>query len=419
MKLIHFQKAWRLAALFAATFAAIFAASGLRAAEPEPAGQAGRFLLIFETSPGLKKNLPLVRQELGALFVSNLQGEIKVGDDLAVWTVDKELHAGTYPLASWSSEDAEMDCSRLDDFLGNQKYTRHASLAALQPALNHVVKTSERLTVLIFCDSQSPLIGTPYDSGVNDIVTNAAARIKGPVPPFLLVLRSYHGEYLGCSVNRSGFLNFPKFPPPPKPEPVVNPAPVPAPAPAPLTGPTVTPVPALIIVGTHASTNVADLYKAGASPATSEPAVTSPAAPPSATVATPPLSAPPNVAPPVAVTSPANPEPPPNPPAPVPPITPVVPPPAPAVPATTAPQTAVVAPPATAAPARPQVAPASPAAGENTSTDTGTWLPLILGGGLAVAAVLLVIALVFRGRRPQGSLITSSMRDDPRLPPRK
>jgi LPXTG-motif cell wall-anchored protein len=51
--------------------------------------------------------------------------------------------------------------------------------------------------------------------------------------------------------------------------------------------------------------------------------------------------------------------------------------------------------------------------------DTGFQMPVLIAGGLLAAAVLLVIWLVTRSRRPRGSLISSSMQDDLRLPPKK
>ena len=84
--------------------AAIFLAAGAKADAPQP----HRFLLVFETSPALKKTLPLVKASLDVFFSSNLQHEIQDNDDLAVWTADQDLHTGTFPLASWSPEDAAM-----------------------------------------------------------------------------------------------------------------------------------------------------------------------------------------------------------------------------------------------------------------------------------------------------------------------
>jgi hypothetical protein len=382
----------------------LVAAFAAGAAEPN------RFLLVFETSPTLKKNLPAVKQTLDALLASNLQGEIQENDDLAVWTVDQNLHTGTYPLESWSRDDADAYGTQLKDFLGRQKFTRHASLAALQPLLNRVAKNSAQLTVLIFCDGQNNLVGTPYDSGVNTILKKTTVQSKVAPGLFVLVLRSYQGGYLGCSVNRmAGLLNFPKFPPPPKPEPPVT-------KPEPVIAPVAAPMAPLIIVGTNVGTNISALTKPAPQPAppivTNPPANIAPATPPAVAVVVAPVVATKIVTAPAANPAPASNPPPPPPfaPAPAPVVQKIFPP------------EPVAAVPAVVVPAKPPAATNSPAvasAGPDTSNDAGFQKLIFIAGGLLVAAVVLVIWLVTRSRQPRGSLITSSMQDDPRLPPRK
>jgi hypothetical protein len=60
---------------------------------------------------------------------------------------------------------------------------------------------------------------------------------------------------------------------------------------------------------------------------------------------------------------------------------------------------------------------AAPAA--DMSADSGFKNLILISGGMLVVAVGLVVWLVTRSRGPRGSLITSSMQDDRRLPPRK
>jgi hypothetical protein len=406
-----------LVALWLAAVCALACLPGRARAQSQP----DRFLFIYETSPVLKKNLPLIRDTVDGLFAGNLQNEIKTGDDLAIWTVDQAVHTGAFPLQSWSSDDAAATAEKLDDFMRHQHYTKHANLEAIQPLLNRVAHNSERLTVLIFCDSQSQLTGTPYDSGVNGILTNATARLHGEQVPFILVLRAYHGQYLGCSVNRSGVLNFPPFPQPPAPAPapfvktvmVTVPSPSSAPssalesAPAkPATGPVVAPVPALIIVGTNAGTNVSLLSQAPPPAPAPRPQATNLVAAP----VTPPAAPAPETTPaaPVAVNPPRVP-------------TPVTPPPA--VPAHVVPSPVAATPPpavpvATPPPAEPAATAVGAAKTEPTPPDTGYFVPLVLGGGALIVAIALVVGFVVRARRPRGSLITSSMQDDPRRPPR-
>ena len=407
--------------------------------------QSDRFLLIFETSPAIKKNLPSIRQTLAKLLENNLQNEIQDNDDLAVWTVDQSPHPGLFPLESWTADDAAMYGERLGDFLRQQDFSRHADLAAVQPLLNRVAKKSERLTVLIFCDSRSRLLGTPYDSGVNETITNTAAKLKdGPIP-LILVLRSYHGEYVGCSVNRSLPLNFPQFPPPaPKPEPVVNP--IAAPALPPVIRPASPVVPSIIIVGTNVGNNVPLVPK----PVAPLPSATAPALPPSTSeTLTPvtPVGPPPSAAPalvptpvspmpesppkavsvvpaiPVPAPAPALPTLPPPPPAPV------SPPPAKGLPILApGPQTAAatdpllaVSPPERSLSANPTGTRQSIVAGtvaEGNASESGS-LWLWVGGGGFLAAAAFGVWLTTRARRVHPSLITSTMQEAPRWPPRK
>ena len=365
---------------------ALLAVNGARAEDFQPS----RFLLVFETSSAVKKNLPAIQQTLDQLFSSNLQNQMQENDDLAVWTVDDSLHTGTFPLASWSPDDAVTYSDHLKEFLGQQRFTRHASLAPLQPLLNRVAKNSEHLTVLIFCDSQSHLMGTPYDAGVNSIITNAAT--KGVSAPFILVLRANHGTYLGCSVNRSTPLNFPKFPPPPpKSEP---PPPVVVAKPAPATPAVVVPpVPALIIVGTNAGTDPALLTKPAPAPV---PPI--PTAPPPTTGMALPATPPPTTPKPASAattTPPAVMQQAPPAPAPVP-----------------APQ--VTSTPAIIVPSNTVVA-----AAEEVQADSLMRWPIVVAVGLLVIAAGLIGWLIAHARRPRGSLITTSLQNDPNLPRRK
>ena len=391
-----FQKAVRL--LLLATL--LLAAVGVRA---ENAQQPRRVLLIFEMSSAAKKNLPAMRGTLAKLFASNMDNQLYPSDDIAVWTVDDGLHSAPSLITSWEPEEAAMYADSLYDFLSKQKYTRHASLAPIQPSLNRIANKSERLTILIFCDSQARLAGTSFDGGINEIITNTAARVKSTPVPLILVLRSYQGDYIGSSVNQSAPLNFPKFPAPPKPVPppvLAKPA---SPPSRQVEGPVVTPIPAMIIVGTNAGTNISILTNAPPPPAITTPPTNSAA---TNTTMVPPAPATPTVR-----------------------LTEETSQPAPATPAAplTAPQQTPSAPPVVVSKQPAPVVPAPPAAAQSNTVATvaasadsglGYKLPLFLGLGALASALVIIIRLIGRARRARSSLITSSMFDD-RQPPQK
>jgi hypothetical protein len=129
------------------------------------------------------------------------------------------------------------------------------------PAVNSVVRDSQRLTVLIFCDGAGQIKGTPYDEAINSSFKQNEDTLAKAKETIIVVLRAQSGQYTGYSMNSSAVgVNFPEFPPlPAPPQPAALPqtnqpspsAPVPAPAPAP-----VVKLPPLVIIGTNVSSNL-------------------------------------------------------------------------------------------------------------------------------------------------------------------
>jgi hypothetical protein len=365
-----------------------------------------RFLFIFDTSAAMKKREPAVEQALVNLLATSLRGELHAGDSVGVWTFDRDLRTGQFPLIRWDPGSAEAIADSLKDFLRKNRYANETSLAALQPYLGGVVKNSQRLTVLIFCDGQSEINWTPYDNAINKLLGERQAERKQSKQPFVLLLRSQLGEYVGCTVGLPPELvDFPEFPP--LPAPAIKP--LPAPVKVPPTAPAKM-LPPLIIIGRTVGIN---LPPPEPPPAPKKiPAVSNLVA--SVTTNLPPETKPPPPTIPPEPTNTPTVEIKPLPPVPVnlpPTNTPTNSPPAPptnAVVEPVIPQTNVIV--AAAAPTNVIVPP-----GENS--DNGSKKLWFIGGGLLLLAVALVAFLLLRPRRAERtSLITSSMNRGPRPP---
>ncbi|HXF10745.1 MAG TPA: hypothetical protein VN625_08180, partial [Desulfuromonadaceae bacterium] len=135
----------------------------------------------------------------------------------------------------------------INKFIGKQYYSQTNDFEALKPYLDAVIGGSSRLTVIIFCDGETPITGTPYDQSINPIFQQRLPELKRAKQPFVVVLRTQLGKYVSCSVNfPPGMISLPDFPP-------LTPPPAPAPpVAAPLPSRSATP---LVIVGTHIETN--------------------------------------------------------------------------------------------------------------------------------------------------------------------
>ena len=328
-----------------------------------------RWLFVFDLSATMKKRLPATEEVLKNFFATGAEGRLQDGDNIGVWTYDQKMHGGQFPLVIWNPQQATPLTTNLIAFLRSRTYTGDSQMSVLQTSLTSVITNSERLTVVIFCDGESDLTATPYDRGINQSFLDGRAERKKHIQPFVVLIRTLSGKFIGCTVNfPPGAINIPLFlaPPPPTNAPPVVVTPVAKPAPV--------VVPDLVIVGKQVST------------ATNTAPV---ASSPNTNLAT---SAAPKVVPPIATNLP---------------------------PAATLIRPAsnqVIAAPL-AKVEKPSAAPATNPVNATLANDSGGgtmhWL-LVGGGGLAVVIVLLVFWLVRPGRRSQTSLITSSMQDDPR-----
>ncbi|MDE3066571.1 MAG: hypothetical protein KGJ60_03370 [Verrucomicrobiota bacterium] len=209
-----------------------------------------RFLLIFDTSSEMKRRVPQVQSAVHRLFARDFGGQAQRGDSIGVWTLGAEPGTGRFPLQILTPESANAVADDIAAFVNAQRYQGKADWTAAQQLLNRLVADSERLTVVFFCDGNDEIWGTPFDVGINRIFAERRRERKKVRQPFVLVLRTQLGKYVGCTVNfPPAPVAFPEFPPLPAPpsQPDRTPAPLnPSPRPPPIK------VPPLILIGTNA-----------------------------------------------------------------------------------------------------------------------------------------------------------------------
>jgi hypothetical protein len=250
-----------------------------------------RLLLIFDTSSAMKKRLPAEEKAINQLFALTLNGRLRRGDTVGVWTFDQDPHIGRFPLQQWGDEQVTMVPNEIVGFLKTQHYSKKTSFDSLLPTLNQVVRSSVRLTTLIFCDGDGTVKDIPGTDVINASFKQHYHEMEKARVPFVIVLRSQFspggvGRYVGCTINSADSINIPLFPPLPVPPP---PAPVAAPAPP----PPLPPVAPLIIIGTNSEPNMSPVTPAHPAPQPQsqhqQQSAPAPALPPQA----PPQSAPP------------------------------------------------------------------------------------------------------------------------------
>src|SRR5262249_47719883 len=108
-----------------------------------------RYLFVVETSKSMQSRTEGIRQVVVDLLGSGMHGQLQAGDTVGLWTFNKELHAGTFPLQDWAPDRRDVLASRVLTFLRAQKWEKSASWSAVMPTLSQVIQNSDLITVVV------------------------------------------------------------------------------------------------------------------------------------------------------------------------------------------------------------------------------------------------------------------------------
>jgi hypothetical protein len=155
---------------------------------------------------------------LGELLVSGMNGQMKAGDEIGIWTFQKELQAGAAPLQTWEPAQSNRITGRTVNFLAQLPYKQEARLAPVLDELNSLVGTSRRLTVALFTDASGTFTNTPFDAELNAAIAQNASALAKTRMPLVIILRAEFGKWIGQNVSLAPWpVEFPAFSPDPIP----------------------------------------------------------------------------------------------------------------------------------------------------------------------------------------------------------
>jgi hypothetical protein len=209
----------------------------------------GRYLIIVETSLSMNRCAANAQKVVGDLLVSGLNGQLRPGDTIGLWTFSEDLNAGSFPLQLWTPQTRQRIAVGVVEFLRRQPYEKPAQLEKALVPMMRVVKDSDKITVLLISNGDDKVSGTPFDSEINESYKLNSSEQRKLRQPFVTVLRARKGEFIGWNVSMPPWpVEFPEFPP----EPRVVKSPVSQEKPKseePKPEPTKPTVPSLIVIG--------------------------------------------------------------------------------------------------------------------------------------------------------------------------
>ncbi len=176
--------------------------AGVAGEDVRPAEKPGALAVCFRFVPGDEKAAAGDGRGFENFFATGAEGRLQNGDNIGVWTYDQKMHGGQFPLTIWKPEQAAALTTNLIGFLRARAFTADSKMAVLQPSLDSVISNSERLTIVIFCDGESGLVSTPYDTGINQSFLDGRAEtqkipaaVRAAVPHVVGKIHRLHGEF--------------------------------------------------------------------------------------------------------------------------------------------------------------------------------------------------------------------------------
>src|ERR1041384_1715699 len=129
--------------------------------------QENRWLLVVETSRSMQRRSEGTLQSIQQALASGMNGQLRRGDTLGIWTFNEQLYAGRFPLELWSPERKKEVSNRVLSFLQAQKYEKQGGLDKAIPALATLAKKSPFITIIVISDGLDDIHGTPFDTEIN------------------------------------------------------------------------------------------------------------------------------------------------------------------------------------------------------------------------------------------------------------
>ena len=191
------------------------APGGLPAQTNTPkATSSNRCLLIVDTSRSMQRRAPATLKVVQDLVTSGLNGQLRSGDTLGLWTFNATLQASRLPLQTWSPEARWDIAARALAFLKAQKYEKQASFDQVLPALAYVVEHSGRVTVILITSGEEKIRGTPFDEPISQFYQQWHDQQQKARMPFVTVLRAQNGRLVDFALNTPPWpLQIPSPPP--------------------------------------------------------------------------------------------------------------------------------------------------------------------------------------------------------------
>ncbi|MDB6056242.1 MAG: hypothetical protein JWO95_86 [Verrucomicrobiales bacterium] len=189
------------AVIFIGLRASLFAAPDTTAANTKaPEKQEGRYLFLIETSEAMDANKVALRKAMRSIIESGLNGQMKYGDTIGVWTYNDKLKTD-FPMILWRNEHVQDVQSAVDFWMSKQKFVHRSDLSKGMPLLQSIIKASQKLTIIWMTTGNDQITGLPFATEIAELQKEFRDGFRKQHIPFVTLLAVRKGVIADFTVN--------------------------------------------------------------------------------------------------------------------------------------------------------------------------------------------------------------------------
>ena len=153
-----------------------------------------RFLFVVETSRAMRPRAAGVFNAMKHALDSSLNGQIRQGDLVGIWTFNESVYQEMFPSQVWSQPTQLAFAVRLPTLANPEIYLKRARLEKVLPEVLKVISESENVTVVFVSSGEGDMQGAPYGAQINSAWKEWHDELEGIHMPLLTALRTRNGQ---------------------------------------------------------------------------------------------------------------------------------------------------------------------------------------------------------------------------------
>lgn len=174
------------------------------AGAPAESDSSYRYLIVLENSARMDRQREVALDTVHQLILNGIQGRIRDGDVLGIWTFRQQLNRDRFRPLIWSPGRARDAANAVYRTLRDAGFAEEPNLDLAVAGVIAAAQATDRLTVFLVVSGTQQIRGSSFDPEINQVFQQHAAAMRKNQKPFVVVLVMDQGQTVAHATNPGG-----------------------------------------------------------------------------------------------------------------------------------------------------------------------------------------------------------------------